>query len=104
MILVTSVRVSVATGVARAIRALRPIVHVRLAVNMTGQRSSGLGLEGLDTSSLSSVDTQSPNPGSQQSDSQIVTAHDNGQVQVWDISTGTLQPVLRMGNVGPAAR
>jgi len=99
------------TGVARAIKALSPIVHVRGPVAMTRQRSSPQGLENMDISSLSSIGTQSPMTGSieaapscSRSDWQILTAHDNGQMQVWEVSTGVLFPVLRIGTAGPAAR
>ncbi|DBB01174.1 hypothetical protein WJX77_003342 [Trebouxia sp. C0004] len=98
-------------GVARAIKALCPIVHVRGRVAMTRQRSSMQGLENVDISSLSSVGTQSPMTGSfeaapsrRHSDWQLLTAHENGQMQVWEASTGMLCPVLRIGTAGPAAR
>jgi len=96
--------------VARAIRALSPIVHVRVPVSMARQRSSNTGLENLDISSLSSVGTQSPVDSTEavsnrrQTDWQILTAHDNGQVQVWDMSAGTLHPVLKIGAAGSSAR
>ncbi len=99
------------TGVARAIKALSPIVHVRGPAAMTRQRSSMQGLEIVDISSLSSVGTQSPMTGSieaapsrRRSDWQLLTAHENGQMQVWEASTGMLCPVLRIGTAGPAAR
>ena len=86
------------------------LVHVRVPINMTRQRSSNHGLDGIDTSSLSSVETHSPATGSVEAapsrafDWQIVTAHENGQIQVWDMTTGVLQPILRMGEVGASAR
>ena len=99
------------SGVARAIKVLSSFVHVRAPINITQQRSSETGLENMDTSSLSSVGTQSPGndsieavPTHRHSNWQILTAHDNGQMQVWDMSSGTLSPVLRIGAVGPAAR
>ena len=99
------------SGVARAIKVLSSFVHVRAPINITQQRSSETGLENMDTSSLSSVGTQSPGtdnieavPAQRHSNWQILTAHDNGQMQVWDMSSGMLCPVLRFGAVGPAAR
>ena len=89
---------------------MSPLVNVRVPINMTRQRSSKHGLDGIETSSLSSVETHSPATGSveaspsQGGDWQILTAHDNGQVQVWDMTTGVLQPVLRLGTVGASAR
>lgn len=99
------------TGVARAIRALSPIVHFRGPVVVTRQRSSMQGMDNLDISSLPSVGSQSPLTGSidaapsrRRSDWQLLTAHENGQMQVWEASTGMLCPVLRIGTAGPAAR
>ena len=99
------------SGVARAIKALSSFVRVRVPVNITQQRSSELRVEHADISSLSSVGSQSPGtdsieavPAQQHSNWQILTAHDNGQLQVWDMSSGTLNPVLKIGAVGPAAR
>lgn len=98
----------VPAGVARAIRILSAVVTVRPPAEFISQRSSQEGLSAMDTSSISSA---SPGGGSQdrldghkRNSTQVVTAHDNGQVQVWDMSTGFLQPVLRMGVVGPSAR
>ncbi|KAL0047223.1 hypothetical protein WJX82_010034 [Trebouxia sp. C0006] len=98
-------------GVARAIRALSPIVHFRGPVVVTRQRSSMQGMDDLDISSLPSVGSQSPLTGSidaapsrRRSDWQLLTAHENGQMQVWEASTGMLYPVLRIGTAGPAAR
>ncbi|DBA69568.1 TPA: hypothetical protein ACH3X2_012650 [Trebouxia sp. C0005] len=98
-------------GVARAIKALSPIVHVRGPVAMTRQRSSMQGLENVDISSQSSIGSQSPMTGSieaapsrRRSDWQLLTAHENGQMQVWEASIGMLCPVLRIGTAGPAAR
>ncbi len=68
------------------------------------------GMGDLDISSLSSVGSQSPLTGSieaapsRRSDWQLLTAHENGQMQVWEASTGMLCPVLRIGTAGPAAR
>ena len=53
---------------------------------------------------LSTFDKAQPVSGNKGNSTQVVTAHDNGQVQVWDMSTGFLQPVLRMGVAGPSAR
>ena len=89
---------------------MSPLVNVRVPIHMSRQRSSNHGLDGIDTSSLSSVETHSPATGSAEAspsrgvDWQIVTAHDNGQMQVWDMTTGVLQPVLRVGAVGASAR
>lgn len=98
-------------GVARAIRVVSAVVTVRLPADIVRQRSSDGALSAMDTSSLSSVTTQSPDLGNteppsglKRNSTQVVSAHDNGQVQVWDMSTGFLQPVLRMGLVGPSAR
>lgn len=85
-------------------------MNVRVPINMTRQRSSGLGLDGVETCSLSSVETHSPANGSVEAspskaaDWQVLTAHDSGQVQVWDMTTGVLQPVLRLGHIGASAR
>lgn len=35
---------------------------------------------------------------------QVLTAHDNGQMQVWDASLGALQPLLRIGQPTAPAR
>ena len=89
---------------------MSPVVNVQVPINMTRQRSSNHGLDGIDINSLSSVETLSPPTGSAEgspsrgADWQIVTAHDNGQVQVWDMTTGVLQPVFRVGSVGASAR
>lgn len=95
-------------GAARAIRVVSAVVTVRLPADIVRQRSSTEALSAMDTSSLSSVTTPSPDLGNTEPPSglktQIVSAHDNGQVQVWDMSTGFLQPVLRMGLAGPSAR
>ena len=37
-------------------------------------------------------------------DWQLVTAHENGQLQVWDASLGTLQPIMRFGQTGNPCR
>lgn len=104
----TTPAVSFAAGVARAVRVLNAVVTVRPPAEFMRQRSSQEALSAMDTSSVSSA---SPGAGSlkgldghRRNSTQVVTAHDNGQVQVWDMSTGFLQPVLRMGLVGPSAR
>ena len=65
-------------------------------------------LSAMDTSTLSSASpgtgSLDPPSGHKRNSTQVVTAHDNGQVQVWDMSTGFLQPVLRIGLAGPSAR
>ena len=100
------------TGVARAIKILSAMVTVRPPADMVRQRSSNEALSAMDTNGPSSVATPSPRTDSAEAaasglkcnSTQVVTAHDNGQVQVWDMSTGFLQPVLRMGVAGPSAR
>lgn len=89
-------------------RILSAVVSVRPPAEFMRQRSSQEALSAMDTSSVSSA---SPGAGSlkgldghRHNSTQVVTAHDNGQVQVWDMSTGFLQPVLRMGVAGPSAR
>ena len=69
------------------------------------------GMENMDISSFSSIGTQSPVTGSieaaparRRSNWQLLTAHENGQMQVWEASDGMLCPVLRIGSAGPAAR
>ena len=96
------------TGVARAVRILSAVVPVRPPAEFMRQRSSQEALSAMDTNGVSSA---SPGAGSlkgldghRHNSTQVVTAHDNGQLQVWDMSTGFLQPVLRMGVVGPSAR
>lgn len=101
------------SGVARAIRVLKAVVNVRLPPDMMVRQGSSTGnlSAAVDTGSLSSLGTASPQAGTAQpangrkhNSMQVLTAHDNGQVQVWDMSTGFLQPVLRMGLAGPSAR
>lgn len=98
-------------GAARAIRIISAVVTVRPPADIVRQRSSTGALSAMETGSVSSATTQSPETGSRElpgglkhNSTQVVTAHDNGQVQVWDMSTGFLQPVLRMGLAGPSAR
>ena len=98
-------------GVARAIVIMNALVNVKLPPDMLRQPSCADRLNNVDISSLSSTETVPPQPGAVQPASgakrngpQVVTAHDNGQVQVWDMSTGFLQPVLKIGDAGPSAR
>ena len=95
-------------GVARAVRILSAVVTVRPPADIIRRRSSHEALSALDTCSLSSASpgagSLDPPSGHKHNSTQVVTAHDNGQVQVWDMSTGFLQPVLRMGVAGPSAR
>ena len=98
----------VLAGVARAVRILSGVVTVQPPAEFIRQHSSHEVLSAMDTSSFSSASpgTGSLDPSSRhkRNSTQVVTAHDNGQVQVWDMSTGFLQPVLRMGEAGPSAR
>ena len=78
---------------------------------MVRHHSSADRLNPVDTDSISSVATPplqartvQPVSGARRNSTQVVTAHDNGQVQVWDMSTGFLQPVLKIGAAGPSAR
>lgn len=95
-------------GVARAVRILSAVVTVRPPAEFIRQRSSQEALSAMDTSSVSSASPGASSlkglDGDRRNSTQVVTAHDNGQVQVWDMSTGFLQPVLRMGVAGPSAR
>ena len=89
-------------------RILTAVVTVRPPAEFIRQHSSREALSAMDTSSISSASpgtgSLDPPSGHKRNSTQVVTAHDNGQVQVWDMSTGFLQPVLRMGVAGPSAR
>ena len=95
-------------GVARAVRMMGAVVTVRPPEDFIRQASSDEAVSAVDTSSPSSASPGTGNwdaaSGHKRNSTQLVTAHDNGQLQVWDMSTGFLQPVLRIGVAGPSAR
>ncbi|KAK9862943.1 hypothetical protein WJX84_012116 [Apatococcus fuscideae] len=87
-------------GPAQAMMMMRSVVHVTFPedINARGsleepRRSTGQG----DKAPLATVDSSS-------SVWQLVTAHSNGQIQVWDPSLGSIKPVLRIGDPGSSCR
>lgn len=88
-------------GVARAIR----VVDTKAgssASSQSGQTSYKPSANGAVQPD--SPDLPSPGTQLQRGTFQVLTAHDNGQVQVWEAALGSLQPEFRIGQPGPSAR
>ena len=82
---------------------MRSVVHVTLP----GQNSAWPSMDEAHGHTGGQFQSPSkPNVGSDPGSSvwQLVTAHSNGQLQVWDPSLGSIQPVLRIGDPGSACR
>lgn len=93
------------TGVARAIRVVDTRQKARASSNLyTGESSDSIRVSATGTSQPDTPGSPSPRLATQEDDFQVLTAHDNGQVQVWGAGSGWLQPVFRIGQAGPAAR
>ena len=69
-------------------------------------KSADMGsLPSVDSfSQADSNDMHSPRLAQQSGNFQLLTAHDNGQIQVWEAASGSLQPVCRIGQTGTSAR
>ena len=87
-------------GPAQAMMMMRSVVHVTLPEDVSTR-------DALDESNHSAGQGGRAPLATKDSGSsvwQLVTAHSNGQLQVWDPSLGSIKPVLRIGNPGSSCR